>query len=73
MTCYHPEIIHGVLLNYPTYDKKIYTIVQAIKKWKNYLMGKETIIYTNHKTLQYLHAQSKLQQTKHYKWIGILQ
>jgi hypothetical protein len=47
--------------------------VQAIRKWKHYLMGKETFIHTNHQQLQYLQAHSKLQQTKHYKWMGFLQ
>jgi hypothetical protein len=68
--CYHSEVFHGVVLNYPTYDKDLYALVQAIKKWKHYLMGKETIIHTDHQPLQYLQAQSKLQQTRHYKWMG---
>jgi hypothetical protein len=46
--CYHSEIFHGLVLNYPTYDKEIYTMVQDIKKWKHCLMGKETILHTNH-------------------------
>jgi hypothetical protein len=53
---YHFEVFHGVVLNYPTHDKEIYALVQAIKKWKHYLMGKETIIYIDHQSLQYLHA-----------------
>jgi hypothetical protein len=36
-------------------------------------MGKETIIHTDHQSLQYLQAQSKLQQTGHCKWMGFLQ
>jgi hypothetical protein len=48
---YHFEVFHGVVINYPTYDKDIYTLVQAIKKWKNYLMGKDTIIHIDHQTL----------------------
>jgi hypothetical protein len=43
-----------VVLNYPTYDKELYALVQAIKKWKHYLMGKETIIHIDHQPLQYL-------------------
>jgi hypothetical protein len=42
--CYHYEVFHAVVLNYPTYDKEIYALVQDVKKWKHYLMGKETII-----------------------------
>ena len=71
--CYHYAIFHGVVLNYPTYDKEIYAMVQDVKKWKHYLMGNENIIRIDHQPLQYLKAQSKLQQTRHYKWMGFLQ
>ena len=70
--CYHSEVFYGVILNYPTYDKELYALVQAVKKWKHYLMGKETIIHTDHRPLQCLQAHSMLQQTKHYKWMGFL-
>ena len=73
LVCYHSKLFHGAVLNYPTYDKELYALVQAIKKWNNYLMGKETIIHSNHQPLQYLQEQSKLQQTGHYKWMGFLQ
>jgi hypothetical protein len=45
---YHSEIFHGEVINYPTYENEIYALFQAIKKWKHYLMGKETIIHTNY-------------------------
>jgi hypothetical protein len=70
---YHFEVFHGMVLNYPTYDKELYALLQAVKKWKHYLMGKETIIHTDHQPLQYLQDQIKLQQTRHYKWMGFLQ
>jgi hypothetical protein len=43
--CYHSKMFHGGVLNYPTYDKEIYALVQVVKKWKKYLMGKGTIIH----------------------------
>ena len=49
-------MFHSGVLNYPTYDKELYALVQVVKKWKNYLMGKETIIHMDHKLLQYLQA-----------------
>jgi hypothetical protein len=60
--CYHSELFHGAVLDYPTYDKELFAIVQAVKKWKHYLLGKETIIHTDHQPLQYLQSQSKMQQ-----------
>lgn len=71
--CYHFEVFHGVVINYPTYDKELYAFVQAIKRWKHYLMGKEIVIGIDFQSLQYLYSQSKLQQTKHYKWMVFLQ
>jgi hypothetical protein len=73
LVCYHSEVFHGAVLNYPTYDKDLYDLVQFVKKWKQCLMGKETIIYTNHLPLQYLQSHNKLQKTRHYKWMGFLQ
>jgi len=49
--CYHSKIFHGVVPNYPTYDKELYALVQAVKNWKHYLMGKQTIIHTDHQSL----------------------
>jgi hypothetical protein len=49
--CYHSEVFCGAILNYPTYNKDLYALVQAIKKWKHYIMGKETVIHTDHQPL----------------------
>ncbi len=35
-------------------------------------MGKETIIRTDHQTLQYLQSQTKLQQSRHFRWMRFL-
>lgn len=61
------------MTNYPTYDKELYVLVQSVKKWKHYLMGKETIIDSDHQPLLYLHSQSKLEQSRNFKWMGFLQ
>ena len=55
------------------YDKELYALVQSVKKLKHYLMGKETIIHTDHQPLQYLHSQSKLQQSRDFRWMDFLQ
>jgi len=52
--CYHSETFNLAVVNYPTYDKELYALVQSVKRWKHYLMGKETVIHTNHQPLQHL-------------------
>jgi hypothetical protein len=64
---YHSETFNQVVVNYPTYDKELYALVQSVKKWKHYLLGKKTIIHIDHQPLQYLQAQTKLQQSRHYR------
>eukprot|EP00253_Pinus_taeda_P018627 PITA_18627 len=46
--CYHSETFNPAIVKYPTYDKELYALVQSVKKWKHYLMGKETVIHTDH-------------------------
>ena len=46
LVCYHFEMFHGGVLNYPTYDKELY--VQVVKKWKHYLIGKLSTQITSH-------------------------
>jgi hypothetical protein len=48
LVCYHSKMFHGGVLNCSTYDKELYALVQAVKKWKRYLMEKETLIHIDH-------------------------
>ena len=61
------------MINYLVYDKELYALVQSVKKWKHYLMGKETIIHTDHQPLQYFQSHTKLQQSRHFRWMSSLQ
>jgi hypothetical protein len=45
---YHSETLSDTVRKYPTYDKEMYSIVQACRQWKHYILGKETIIHTYH-------------------------
>ena len=47
--------------------------MQALKQWRHYILGKETIIHTDHKPLQFAPSQSKWQRTRQMKWISYLQ
>jgi hypothetical protein len=54
--CFHSEMFNGAVIYYPTYDKELYALVQSVKKWKHYFLGRETIIHTDHQPLQYLQS-----------------
>lgn len=54
------EKLNDVRMKYSMYDQEFYAIVQALKKWRHYLIPSEFLLYTNHKALQYLGSQNKL-------------
>jgi hypothetical protein len=47
--------------------------VQAYHDWRHYILGKETFIHTDHKPLQFMQTQGKLQNDLHQKWSTYLQ
>jgi hypothetical protein len=51
----------------------MYSIVQAYRQWRHYILGKETIIHTDHKPLQFMQTQGKLQNDRHQKCSTYLQ
>ena len=67
--CFHSKTFTSVVISYPTHDKELFALVRSVEKWKHYLMGKETIIHIDHQALQYLHSQTKLQQSRYFRWM----
>jgi hypothetical protein len=51
LVAYHSDTLSDDVRKYPIYDKEMYSIVQACHQLRRYILGKETIIHTNHKPL----------------------
>jgi hypothetical protein len=51
-----------------TYNKEMLSIMHALEKWRQYLLGSKFLIHTDHNSLQYL-LQQKTLTTKQQKWI----
>ena len=69
---YFSEKLNDEKRRYSSYDKEFYAIVQAMKKWRHYLLPKEFILYSDNHALQFINNQPKLNQ-KHAKWVEFLQ
>ncbi|GJW26270.1 putative reverse transcriptase domain-containing protein [Tanacetum coccineum] len=46
--------------NYTTHDLELGAVVFALKIWRHYLYGTKSVIYTDHKSLQYIFDQKDL-------------
>jgi hypothetical protein len=54
LVAYHSETLSDTVHKYPTYNKEMYSIVKACHHWRHYILGKETVIHTDHKPLQFM-------------------
>ncbi|GKA22983.1 putative reverse transcriptase domain-containing protein, partial [Tanacetum coccineum] len=57
--------------NYTTHDLELGAVVFALKIWRHYLYGTKSVIYTDHKSLQYIFDQKDL-NTCQRRWIELL-
>jgi hypothetical protein len=48
---YFSEKINEKKLKYSMYDKEFYAIIEALKKWRNYLIPKEFVLYSDNHAL----------------------
>ena len=60
---FHSETFIDIVRRHSMYEKELYAIVQALKQWRRYILGKETVILIDHKPLQLAPTQSKIQTT----------
>jgi hypothetical protein len=48
-------------------------LVQTLKQWRHYLLGKETILHTDYHPLIFINSQSKIQEQRNLKWASYIQ
>ena len=69
---YYSKKLDEAKMKYSTYDKEFYAIIQALKKWRHYLIPKEFVLYSDNHALQFISQQEKPNQ-KHAKWVEYMQ
>ena len=69
---YFIENLNETKKKYSTYDKEFYAIIQALKKWRHYLVPQEFVLYRDNQALQFITKQEKLNQ-RHAKWVEFMQ
>lgn len=52
--------LKGTELNYSVYKKELFSIVQALKMWRDDLISVPILVYTDHKTLENFNEQKHL-------------
>ncbi|GKF98753.1 putative reverse transcriptase domain-containing protein, partial [Tanacetum coccineum] len=57
--------------NYTTYDLESGAVVFALRIWRHYLYGTKYMVFTNHKSLQYILNQKEL-ILRQRRWIELL-
>ncbi|GKF36167.1 putative reverse transcriptase domain-containing protein [Tanacetum coccineum] len=57
--------------NYTTHDLELGAIVFALRLWRHYLYGTKCVVFTDHKSLQYILNQKELNM-RQCRWIELL-
>jgi hypothetical protein len=69
--CYESRKLNEHEINYETHDLELAAIVNTLKMWRNYLLGRIFILMTDHCGLRHLFDQPKLNARK-ARWMTIL-
>ncbi|GJT11698.1 putative reverse transcriptase domain-containing protein [Tanacetum coccineum] len=57
--------------NYTTHDLELGAVVFALKMWRHYLYGTKCVVFTDHKSLQHILDQKKLNMRQRH-WLELL-
>ncbi|GJS38901.1 putative reverse transcriptase domain-containing protein [Tanacetum coccineum] len=57
--------------NYTTHDLELGAVVFALKMWRHYLYGTKCVVFTDHKSLQYILDQKELNMRQR-RWLELL-
>ena len=49
---YFSEKLNEAKVKYSTYDKEFYVVIQALKKWRHYLVPKEFVLYSDKEVIE---------------------
>lgn len=62
---YYSRGLKGRSLSLSAYEKEMLAILSAVKKWRQYLLGRRFIIRTDQKSIKFLLDQRFMQESQH--------
>ena len=51
--CYFSKRLNATEARWSIYEREMYAIVQALGKWRCYLINRPTVVYSDHQPLKY--------------------
>ncbi|CAM9000173.1 unnamed protein product [Rhodiola kirilowii] len=69
---YVSKVLDNAQMNYTTTEKELLAVVYAFEKFRPYLVGSKTIVYTDHAAITYLMTK-KDAKPRLIRWIPLLQ
>ena len=66
------ERLNETKIRYLAYDLELYALVQALKKWRYYMLLKKFVIFIDNQELSFINSQEKL-SLRHIKWMEFSQ
>ncbi|MCO5562529.1 hypothetical protein L7F22_016156 [Adiantum nelumboides] len=72
LVAFESKTLSDAEMRYPTYEKELYVVIHALKKWRHFLYGSKLIAWTDHHSLRYICDQDDLRGRK-ARWVELMQ
>ena len=69
---YASRTLNSVQMNYTTTEKELLAVIFALDKFRSYLIGSSTIVYSDHAAVRYLMSKQDA-KPRLIRWILLLQ
>ncbi|KAE8245561.1 hypothetical protein A4X06_0g5596 [Tilletia controversa] len=68
---FHSRKFNSAQMNYRTHEQELLAVLEALMKWEDQLLGREFVIITDHRSLEYLQTQRTL-SGRQVRWLEYL-
>ncbi|KAE8238784.1 hypothetical protein A4X13_0g8380 [Tilletia indica] len=68
---FHSRKFNSAQMNYRTHEQELLAVLEALMKWEDQLLGREFVIITDHRSLEYLQTQRTL-SGRQIRWLEYL-
>ena len=58
--------------NWPTHNKKMFTLIETLTKWRHYILGSKISVNTDNRTVQTMLSQKGIGSMKRSRWQEVL-
>jgi len=73
VVAYHSRKLNGAETRYPTHEKELLSLVEALREWRHYLLGSKFELLTDNWANKHIQTQPNLDAKCQARWMEVIQ